>query len=120
MERLPAVVSVRLYRLRFCLFFVGTLAGGLLARPAWGQLPPPNLTFEAVGLDDVFFREYFSRIGQDTTGFLWFGTEYGLLRYDGYEFSSFHHDDAPDAAAAPSRTPAAAAPRCLRSWRARC
>lgn len=29
---------------------------------------------------------------QDTRGFMWFGTEYGLNRYDGYEFKIYQHD----------------------------
>jgi signal transduction histidine kinase/ligand-binding sensor domain-containing protein/DNA-binding response OmpR family regulator len=29
---------------------------------------------------------------QDKTGYLWFGTEYGLYRYDGRDFRTFRHD----------------------------
>jgi len=29
---------------------------------------------------------------QDRTGFIWFGTEDGLNRYDGYNFKIFRHD----------------------------
>jgi hypothetical protein len=32
------------------------------------------------------------KIVQDDQGFLWFGTQYGLDRYDGYEFKVFAHD----------------------------
>ncbi len=28
---------------------------------------------------------------QDQTGYLWFGTQGGLSRYDGYAFTNFHH-----------------------------
>ena len=34
------------------------------------------------------------QIIQDDQGFLWFGTQYGLDRYDGYEFKPFVHDPA--------------------------
>ena len=34
------------------------------------------------------------RIVQDNQGFMWFGTQYGLDRYDGYEFRVFTHDPA--------------------------
>ena len=33
-------------------------------------------------------------IVQDDQGFMWFGTQYGLDRYDGYEFRVFTHDPA--------------------------
>jgi len=36
-----------------------------------------------------------SRVGQivqDNDGFMWFGTQYGLNRYDGYNFKVFVHD----------------------------
>lgn len=32
------------------------------------------------------------QIVQDNQGFMWFGTQYGLDRYDGYEFRVFAHD----------------------------
>lgn len=34
------------------------------------------------------------QIVQDDEGFIWFGTQYGLDRYDGYEFKVFTHDPA--------------------------
>jgi signal transduction histidine kinase/ligand-binding sensor domain-containing protein len=33
-----------------------------------------------------------AEIVQDDQGFMWFGTQYGLDRYDGYEFKVFMHD----------------------------
>ena len=33
-----------------------------------------------------------SQIVQDNQGFLWFGTQYGLNRYDGYQFKVFKHE----------------------------
>ena len=35
-----------------------------------------------------------AQIVQDNEGFLWFGTQYGLDRYDGYNFKVFVHDPA--------------------------
>ncbi len=32
------------------------------------------------------------RIVQDDEGFIWFGTDFGLERYDGYKFRFFAHD----------------------------
>ncbi len=31
-------------------------------------------------------------ISQDYKGFMWFGTRYGLNRYDGYEFRAYYND----------------------------
>src|SRR5580700_9931796 len=33
-----------------------------------------------------------SQIVQDDRGFMWFGTQYGINRYDGYEFKVFVHE----------------------------
>ena len=33
-----------------------------------------------------------AQIVQDRQGYIWFGTQYGLNRYDGYEFKTFVHD----------------------------
>ena len=33
-----------------------------------------------------------AQIVQDDQGFMWFGTQYGLNRYDGYNFKVFVHD----------------------------
>src|SRR3954465_14517327 len=33
-----------------------------------------------------------AQIIQDDRGFLWFGTQHGLNRYDGYNFRPFTHD----------------------------
>lgn len=46
-----------------------------------------NLTAEE-GLSNNIVRE----VIQDKTGFLWFGTEDGLNRYDGYQFKIFRND----------------------------
>src|SRR5437016_13910054 len=52
--------------------------------------------------NDIRFRRLFiatglsqtkvSQIVQDNRGFMWFGTQYGLNRYDGYQFKVFKHD----------------------------
>src|SRR5882762_3203755 len=52
--------------------------------------------------NDIRFRRIFtttglsqtkvSQIVQDNQGFMWFGTQYGLNRYDGYQFKVFKHE----------------------------
>src|SRR6185312_11873996 len=46
----------------------------------------PPMRFERLGLDDGLSQQAVLAIAQDSTGFMWFGTEDGLDRYDGYSF----------------------------------
>ena len=71
-------VSCRLLLLIFC--FV--IPGSLLAQP----LP---LKFEYLTTIDGLSHNNVSCILQDKQGYMWFGTEYGLNRYDGYAFNMF-------------------------------
>jgi len=53
-----------------------------------------NLTFEHLSIEHGLSQITVHSIMQDSKGFLWFGTEDGLNRYDGYNFDVFHHDPA--------------------------
>jgi ligand-binding sensor domain-containing protein/signal transduction histidine kinase len=73
-------------------------------------IPTPQITQESptnppviAGTDIRFYRAATgeglsqtraSQILQDDQGFMWFGTQYGLNRYDGYKFKVFLHDPA--------------------------
>ena len=50
------------------------------------------MPFTHVSLETAPVRGIVERIVQDDQGFLWFGTNHGLLRYDGYTFRPFNHD----------------------------
>ncbi|MBD3868135.1 MAG: hypothetical protein IFK94_08415 [Acidobacteria bacterium] len=52
-----------------------------------------NARFNRLTLEDGLSQSSVNCIVQDNQGFLWFGTQDGLNRYDGYEFKTFHHDD---------------------------
>src|SRR5271154_5689964 len=65
---------------------------------------PRSIRVSAIDGDDIRFsrlstaqglsQTQANQIVQDDQGFIWFGTQYGLNRYDGYEFKVFTHDPA--------------------------
>jgi ligand-binding sensor domain-containing protein len=65
----------------------------LLALPAIPALaaPAPTLRFEHLSVEDGLTQESVLAIVQDADGFMWFGTQSGLSRYDGYRFTNFRN-----------------------------
>lgn len=53
-----------------------------------------DLRFQHLGIEDGLSQNSVYAIRQDKFGFLWFGTEDGLNRYDGYKISAYRHDPA--------------------------
>jgi PAS domain S-box-containing protein len=51
-----------------------------------------DIRFKRLSTLDGLSQTKVSSIVQDDQGFLWFGTQYGLNRYDGYKFKLFKHD----------------------------
>jgi hypothetical protein len=51
-----------------------------------------RLRFRQISTADGLSQTRVAHIVQDDRGFIWFGTQYGLNRYDGYEFKLFVHD----------------------------
>jgi ligand-binding sensor domain-containing protein/signal transduction histidine kinase len=74
----------------FRLIQVICLVLGLCAQ-AWAAAPR-SLRFEHIGLDEGLPQESVLTILQDRTGFMWFGTQAGLVRFDGYRNHVFHND----------------------------
>ncbi len=71
--------------------------GQLHARDTIGQeappfAPPTPARFERLGLDDGLSQNAVLALLQDRHGFLWFGTQDGLNRYDGYDFVVYKND----------------------------
>ncbi len=50
------------------------------------------LRFESLSIEQGLSQSSVRVIFQDSRGFLWFGTEDGLNRYDGYNFNVFKHE----------------------------
>lgn len=51
-----------------------------------------NLTFEHLSIENGLSQITVHAILQDSKGFMWFGTEDGLNRYDGYNFKVFQYN----------------------------
>jgi signal transduction histidine kinase/ligand-binding sensor domain-containing protein len=54
--------------------------------------PGQHLRFEAISLEDGLSQSTVFCILQDSQGFMWFGTEDGLNKYDGYTFTVYKND----------------------------
>ena len=61
----------------------------VLCRPISAQ---ENVRFKRLSIEDGLSQSTVEAIVQDHQGFMWFGTEDGLNRYDGYTFRKFKHD----------------------------
>lgn len=53
---------------------------------------PPDLRFDRISIADGLSQSSINCLYQDSYGFLWIGTEDGLNRYDGYEFTVYLPD----------------------------
>jgi ligand-binding sensor domain-containing protein/tRNA A-37 threonylcarbamoyl transferase component Bud32 len=54
--------------------------------------PQNNIKFERITIEQGLSQNTVYAIIQDNKGFLWFGTEDGLNRYDGYNFKVYKHN----------------------------
>lgn len=70
------------------------LAGALAAAPATSapQHVPATPSFRRYGVADGLPSADVYSVTQDHTGYLWIGTNAGLVRYDGRSFHVFRHD----------------------------
>jgi ligand-binding sensor domain-containing protein len=51
-----------------------------------------NVRFERISLEHGLSQVTVYSIIQDSQGFMWFGTQDGLNKYDGYNFTVYRHD----------------------------
>ncbi len=68
------------------LFAVVCSSASLFARPA-------NMRFDHFSVGDGLSHRFVTCVLQDRQGFLWVGTQDGLNRFDGYSFTTYHHDE---------------------------
>jgi len=66
----------------------------LCAAFAWPALATPPLSVQRYSLEEGLSQQAVNAVTQDAEGFMWFGTEDGLNRFDGYEFRQLRHDRA--------------------------
>lgn len=69
-----------LFIIGFTVFFGGNVS-----------VAQPSLTFGHLNIDDGLRSNTVTSIAQDSLGYMWFGTDNGLSRYDGYEFKSYQY-----------------------------
>jgi len=51
-----------------------------------------NLQFDHIGTQEGLSQMNVTCIMQEVRGFIWIGTDDGLNRYDGYQFTTYHHN----------------------------
>ncbi|MCB0838023.1 MAG: hypothetical protein KDD99_15230, partial [Bacteroidetes bacterium] len=66
----------------FLIRYIALLAIYSLPWMIWGQ----DFSFRRIGLEEGLSQSSVMTIAQDEKGLLWFGTQDGLNRYDGYDF----------------------------------
>jgi signal transduction histidine kinase/ligand-binding sensor domain-containing protein len=86
-------------RLLVALVILAAVPQAVLARrpdsgvPQTGSQPPessgPNLRFDRLSATDGLSYSLTTSILQDRQGFMWFGTRYGLNKYDGFNFTIY-------------------------------
>ncbi|HEU5136349.1 MAG TPA: two-component regulator propeller domain-containing protein [Steroidobacteraceae bacterium] len=68
------------------------IAAALACVFSTAALATPPLSVQRYSLEEGLSQQAVNAIVQDSEGFMWFGTEDGLNRFDGYEFRQLRHD----------------------------
>lgn len=75
---------------KYCVFFYVVFL--FLCVPWIISAEEPIMRFKQISLDQGLSNNFVYCALRDSRGFMWFGTECGLNRYDGYEFLIYKHD----------------------------
>jgi two-component sensor histidine kinase/ligand-binding sensor domain-containing protein len=70
----------------------GLIGVVVLLLPVLGRTDNTGRKFTRFQIEDGLSQSAIRAIAQDSRGFMWFGTEDGLNRYDGFNFKIFRHD----------------------------
>ncbi len=76
-----------LWRLALCVLSTWWFASGCALASTLG-----SLRFDHLGPDQGFVQQSIIAIAQDHQGYIWFGTQAGLVKYDGYRTTLFRSD----------------------------
>ena len=76
-----------MHRILYC--WLATL---LLLMMTPAKASGPNTRFKNLSVEHGLSQASVISISQDNQGFMWFGTQDGLNRYDGYQFKTFRHN----------------------------
>jgi len=76
--------------MRRWLILCGVAGGALLCCQM--AAADPNIRFQRLSVRQGLPQAQVTCTLQDQQGFMWFGTEEGLSRYDGHHFVNFSHD----------------------------
>ena len=72
-----------------CLRFIVCFLFATLLAPVAEAAPVRTLNFDYLNVRDGLAQETVTTIVQDQQGFMWFGSQHGLSRFDGYHFSVY-------------------------------
>jgi ligand-binding sensor domain-containing protein len=78
-------------KLRLNLFLFTLFCALSISAPVHAQRN--NLKFTNYTIDDGLSNNYVHSIFQDRSGWMWFGTYYGLNKFDGYTFHQYYPDN---------------------------
>jgi ligand-binding sensor domain-containing protein/signal transduction histidine kinase len=76
---------LHLFKIVFIFLLITIVVNQSFAQPA-------KIKFDQIGLEQGLSQSTVNAIVQDKYGFMWFGTQDGLNRYDGYSIKTFKHD----------------------------
>ncbi|MCG8376336.1 MAG: hypothetical protein MI702_07620, partial [Chlorobiales bacterium] len=76
-----SIITISFLQTVFCLAFFTVLSPGI-----------DDIHFEYIPIREGSANETVTGIVQDSQGFMWFGTRYGLFKYDGKRFTAYRHN----------------------------
>src|SRR5258708_1973851 len=79
-------------RMKYSAFTLGSLIPFVISSISFLHAQEPRIGFERVSITQGLSQSEVNCILRDRQGFMWFGTQDGLNRYDGYTFTVYRHN----------------------------